>query len=141
METGDHNQGGGGGGGAERGGIEVPEFRPNVPGPLLAAVPAHERWLYEEASITRQQMNWIVRQLCEGAARMEAGERAHAGLDTRLRALEQRRDAEDQRWARLTGKWSVVWGLALIAGQIALAFVAAWFLRMWEIFWPGPAKH
>ncbi len=94
-----------------------PDFVSDLPSHLLVNASASEQYLMSQASIGRQQNEWVIQTTMEFDARHHRAEKELAELKT-LRLI-------------LSGKWSVVFSiLVLLIIPACLLAVGVWFERL-----------
>lgn len=110
--------------------LEVPEFKSTIPAHLLGKLSDSERFMVETMSKLENQSDFLVKAVIEA-------NRQNLDIDTRLALLEiwrEKQGATEPNFTTLTekvdklwdwhqlfsGKWAVIWALALIVIPIVL---------------------
>ena len=117
--------------------MEMPQFKPDVPRPLLITASEADRWMYEQQSIQRQQNNFIIEQLQQGQDRFAHMDKQRTQIELDVKAVQDALRPITEFKARLTAKWTVVvFLLSAILGPVALAVFGAactrWFEKLWK---------
>ncbi len=109
--------------------IMKPEFKSQVPEHLLKNASPQEKWITEQLSIQHQQNEWMIDRLTDGDRRFERVEKDLAETRETVAKHEAIR-------IKLSAKSSIIGYIAAaILGPVCLAFLAALFLRMFELKW------
>jgi hypothetical protein len=116
--------------------LKKPDFKPDVPAPLLHGKSESEVWMYEQQSIQRKQNDWIVTKLVEGDNKFRQQEADRALLRQEVTIISERVKVFEDLKLRMTGAKTVVaLLLCSIGGPVLLAFLSAAFLRWCEKVW------
>jgi hypothetical protein len=104
-----------------------PEFKPDVPEPLLHGATQRDRWMYEQQSIQRQQNDWIIDRMAVGERRFEEERQARVEIMSKQDEMDKRLKVIELLKDRLSAKWAVLaFVAASIVGPIAMAIFGAW---------------